>query len=66
MIGIGGSLVEWFKFYLAKGPQIVVVNEFDSNMFLPESGVPRGSHLGLLLLLIFVMMLNVSTSLLMI
>ena len=53
-LGIGGSLLAWFRSYLlGRRHRVVIANE--SSDFLPvTSGVPQGSILGPLLFLVFI------------
>ena len=53
-LGIGGSLLAWFRSYLSgKRHRVVIDNE--SSDFLPVTpGVPQGSILGPLLFLLFI------------
>ena len=53
-LGIGGSLLAWFRSYLSGRRQTVLIDSEPSD-FLPEtSGVPQGLILGPLLFLLFI------------
>ena len=53
-LGIGGSLLAWFRSYLSGRRQSVVIHN-ESSDFLPVTfGVPQGSILGPLLFLLFI------------
>ncbi|CAH2104164.1 unnamed protein product [Euphydryas editha] len=52
--GVGGTLLEWFKSYLAKRLQFVVLNGHISHEYVACSGVPQGSHLGPVLFSVFI------------
>lgn len=52
--GVSGSLLEWFRSYLAKRLQYVVINGHRSKDYMAISGVPQGSHLGPVLFSAFI------------
>ncbi|KAG6451642.1 hypothetical protein O3G_MSEX007258 [Manduca sexta] len=52
--GIQGSLLHWFRSYLAKRLNYVVANGFTSHEYSALSGVPQGSHLGPILFSVFI------------
>ena len=52
--GIEGQLLQLFKSYLSNRKQRVVINGFESEWALIEAGVPQGSVLGPLFLLIYI------------
>lgn len=52
--GIDYTLLNWFDSYLSQRPQSVVINGFESRLFVARSGVPQGSHLGPILFLVFI------------
>ena len=51
---ISGSLQKLFENYLLNRKQRVVLNGFQSDYSIIQSGVPQGSYLGLLLFLIYI------------
>ena len=62
--GIRGIALEWIKDYLLNRKQYVVYNNTKSNISIVEIGVPQGTILGPLLLLIYVNELpNISSTL---
>uniref|UniRef100_A0A1B6KRG9 Reverse transcriptase domain-containing protein n=1 Tax=Graphocephala atropunctata TaxID=36148 RepID=A0A1B6KRG9_9HEMI len=52
--GINGPLLHWFHSYLTDRQQTVKFATKKSKPFVPTSGVPQGSHLGLFLLTVFI------------
>lgn len=52
--GIHGSLLRWLESYITNRLLTVVVNGYNSNSFVPPSGVPQGSHIGPLLFLCYI------------
>ena len=52
--GVRGCALEWFRSYLSDRKQYVSVNGSNSNLELVSCGVPQGSVLGPLLILIYV------------
>ena len=53
-MGVGGSLLEWFRSYLGQRQQRVVLEGSYSDYIYIKAGVPQGSILGPLLFLIFI------------
>lgn len=53
-LGIHGNLLRWLASYLLNRSQLVALNGYESDPFIPLSGVPQGSNLGPLLFLMFV------------
>lgn len=52
-LGISGSILRWFNSYLVERKLIVTIDGFQSHEFLASSGIPQGSHLGSLILLLY-------------
>ena len=52
--GISGRLWSWFRLYLSDRSQLLVINNQHSSLLPVLSGVPQGSILGPLLLLIYI------------
>ena len=52
--GIRGLANAWFKSYLNNRQQFVSLNEYDSDKLIIKHGVPQGSVLGPLLLLVYI------------
>ena len=48
-VGIRGSALEWFEYYLRNGTHFVNIEGASSNMHKLTCGVPKGSVLGPLL-----------------
>ena len=53
-LGIGGSLLAWFRSYLSGRTHRVVIDNESSDFLHVTSGVPQGSTLGPLLFLLFI------------
>ena len=53
-IGIGGKLLKWFRSYLTKRHQQVVLNGKSSRTMELQSGVPQGSVLGPIMFLVYI------------
>ena len=51
--GIGGNLLQWFKSYLRNRKQRVVIQGAQSQIKEINAGVPQGSILGPLLLILY-------------
>ena len=56
--GICGVLNDWFKSYLSNQNQYVSINGYESGLATINCGVPWGSVLGFLLLLLYINDLN--------
>ena len=52
--GIDGELLEWISDYLSGRKQKVVIRNTSSSLMRVEAGVPQGSVLGPLLLLVYI------------
>ncbi len=57
-VGISGSALAWFKLYLSDRNQFVAVNEVVSYRSQVRYGVPQGSVLGPLLLMLYMLTLG--------
>jgi hypothetical protein len=53
-LGLGGSFLAWIRFYLNGRKQFVNVSGSQSRRISVRSDVPQGSHLGPLLLILFI------------
>ena len=60
--GICGATNDWFKSYLSNRNQYVSINDYDSGLPTISCGVPQGSLLGPLLLLLHVNHFNILMS----
>ena len=58
--GIRGHIKGWFKSYLHKRKQSVIINGYESEIQILNHGVPQGSVLGSLLFLIYINDLHLS------
>ena len=58
LLGITGLALEWFRSYLSRRTQQVVINGAKSNVKHLDCGVPQGSVLGPLLFLIYILPLR--------
>lgn len=52
-LGVGGSLLRWFRSYLTDRQLVVALGEYRSPCFYASSGIPQGSHLGPLIFLLY-------------
>ena len=53
-VGVSGTLLDWIQSYLTGRSQFVQIQGFCSDRFAPTSGVPQGSHLGPLFLIVYI------------
>ena len=56
--GIGGVSNDWLKYYLSNRNQYVPINGYESCLAVINCGVPQGSVLGPILLLLYINDLN--------
>ena len=56
--GIGGVSNDWLKYYLSNRNQYVPTNGYESCLAVIKCGVPQGSVLGPILLLLYINDLN--------
>jgi hypothetical protein len=54
LYGISGQLLNWCSSYLTGRKSKIVLNGYESRVYVASSGVPQGSHLGPLFFIIFI------------
>lgn len=54
LYGISGQLLNWCNSYLSNRKSKIVLNGYESQVYMASSGVPQGSHLGPLFFILFI------------